>query len=61
MILKIHLEEKILKLNAENKKLEARISGLKIVLKQILIDLPTNKDWLDPDLERIAKVLVKGE
>jgi len=29
------------------------------VLKQIISDLPTSRDWLDPGLERRARALLK--
>ena len=39
-------------------KLEGENSALKSVLKNILNDLPVHRDWLDPNLERVAKDLV---
>ena len=38
---------------------EATNAVLLEVLKQIITDLPTNRDWLSPDLEREAKQLIK--
>jgi len=32
---------------------------LKHVLRQIINDLPTNKDWLDPALEKMAREIIK--
>lgn len=29
------------------------------VLKQIVQDLPANRDWLNPDLEKIAREITK--
>jgi hypothetical protein len=40
-------------------KLEDENAALKSVLKNILNDLPVNRDWLDPNLERIAKEFLK--
>jgi len=40
-------------------KLEDENAALKCVLKNILKDLPVNRDWLDPNLERIAKEFLK--
>lgn len=34
-------------------------AALKNILKRILDDLPQNRDWLDPDLEKVARELVK--
>lgn len=36
---------------------ERRENELRHVLKAILADLPANRDWLDPNIERIAKEL----
>lgn len=33
---------------------------IKFVLKRIIDDLPVNRDWLDPDLERAAKEIIKA-
>jgi hypothetical protein len=41
-------EKQALKLKGEN-------DWLKYLLKQILISLPQNKDWLDPEIEKAAK------
>ena len=41
------------------KRLEATNAVLLEVLEQIISDLPTNRDWLSPDLEREAKQLIK--
>lgn len=29
------------------------------LLERIINDLPTNRDWLDPDIESISKKLIK--
>jgi len=35
------------------------IERLLYVLKRIINDLPTNRDWLDPDLEKEAREIIK--
>jgi len=35
------------------------ISSLAKTLNTILHDLPQNRDWLDPNLEKLAKELIK--
>jgi len=40
-------------------KLEMANDNALEVLRQIIADLPTNRDWLSPDLEREAKELIK--
>jgi len=32
---------------------------LKYLLRQIIAALPTNRDWLDPTLERAAREMIK--
>lgn len=39
------------RLNDENKT-------LKYIIKQILNDLPQNKDWLNPDIEKMARIII---
>ncbi len=40
---------------AANARLCASAPELLFALSQIIADLPAKRDWLDPDLERIAK------
>lgn len=54
--LPINITENLLM--ASIKMIEER-TALRSVLKRILDDLPQNRDWLDPDLEKIARELVK--
>lgn len=42
-----------------NTALSVENAELKYILGQILSDLPQNRAWLDPQLERIGKNLVK--
>jgi hypothetical protein len=42
-----------------NAELIALAPDLAWVLYQIIRDLPQKRDWLNPDLERIAKALLK--
>lgn len=35
--------------------------GLVHVVRQVLFSLPAKRDWLDPDIERMAKDLLKDE
>ncbi len=37
---------------------ETRLPEYRYVLTQILTDLPTKRDWLDPDLEKRARELL---
>ncbi len=39
--------------------LEGRAQALESVLRRIVSDLPHKRDWLDPELEKQAKQLVK--
>jgi hypothetical protein len=39
---------------------ESRIKAMEAVLGGIINDLPTKRDWLDPDLERAARNLLGG-
>ena len=36
-----------------------RIKDLEYVLEQIINSLPSKKDWLDPDVEKAARNLLK--
>ena len=36
-----------------------RVKDLEYVLRQIIDSLPSRRDWLDPDIERIARKLLK--
>jgi len=38
----------------------ARAEAAEAVLKRILSDLPRNRDWLDPDLEKMARALLRA-
>jgi hypothetical protein len=40
---------------AEIERLERENKTLLHCLKQIINDLPANRDWLNPDIERLAK------
>ena len=42
------------------KKLEQEKQEAIDVLKLIIDDLPKNRDWLDPDVEKVAKILIKN-
>jgi hypothetical protein len=42
-------------------KADARIEELESALKMLLNALPLNLDWLDPDIERFAKALLKAD
>jgi hypothetical protein len=45
-------------LRTEIAELNQKVRVLKHVLGQIVNDLPSNRDWLDPHLERYAKELL---
>lgn len=47
-----------LHLNLVSHREEPLDKTLAMVLNQILESLPTNKDWLDPQLEQVARELV---
>lgn len=34
-------------------------SALRYVVAQLLSSLPANRDWLDPEIERLAKTVLK--
>lgn len=53
-LLSDNLIRKIKKIDEENKT-------LRTVLGLIINDLPLSRDWLDPNLENIAKKLLKQE
>jgi len=36
-----------------------RVKDLEYVLGQIIDSLPSKRDWLDPDIERMARKLLK--
>lgn len=38
---------------------EDKIKSLTFCLKRIIDDLPPNRNWLDPDLEKMAKNLIE--
>lgn len=38
---------------------DAELERLRTILRQIVNDLPTNRDWLDPDVERVARAALK--
>jgi len=42
------------------KGMRERATGLAWILKQIIEALPVNRDWLDPELERIAKGVLQA-
>lgn len=44
---------------AEAKRIVDENTQLKILLARLLAELPVRRDWLDPDLEREAKELLK--
>lgn len=46
-------------LTAENAALKERVRELEGVVSQIYNDLPTNRDWLNPDLEREIKAVAQ--
>ena len=35
-------------------------TALESILRRIINDLPTNRDWLDPELEKAAMDILKG-
>ena len=37
-----------------------KIAALESILRQIINDLPTKRDWLDPELEKAARDILKG-
>lgn len=37
----------------------ATTAAMKDILKRIINDLPQNRDWLDPNIEKIARELIK--
>ncbi len=50
-----------------NERLKARApelleenERLRFLLRSIVDDLPTKRDWLNPDIEREAKAILKG-
>lgn len=45
----------ILKIDAELENLHAENERLRWILNQIITHLPSNRDWLDPDVEREAR------
>jgi hypothetical protein len=55
--------EELAKLHMQGKSISVllhtavRIATLNRVLKQILTNLPTNKNWLDPEIESEARTL----
>ena len=51
--------ESIAAMFAQGCALEVKCGDLNFVLKRFLDELPSRRDWLDPDLERIAKDLVR--
>lgn len=42
-------------------RIRDRTEGLESVLRQIINSLPSNKDWLDPDVEKEARKLLRNE
>jgi hypothetical protein len=44
--------------NRANARLIAAAPDLLYVLRQIIADLPANRDWLDPQVERMAHALL---
>jgi len=38
---------------------DKRIEDLEYALKELVQALPINRDWLDPDIERLARHLLK--
>jgi hypothetical protein len=40
---------------------DEQIAALESILRRIINDLPTNRDWLDPELEKAARDILKGE
>lgn len=49
---------KLAALNTENKAITAKNERLTIALEGILAELPNRRDWLNPDLERLAKAVL---
>jgi hypothetical protein len=43
----------------ENDRLNALIGESRIIIKSIMDDLPQKRDWLDPDIEREARQIIK--
>ena len=49
----------VLQMQARIEELETENNMLKHTLSDVLGDLPSNRDWLDPNLERLMRQLIK--